>query len=442
MRALVVLLVLMTAACSIDHCKQGTVFISYTLVGGAEAADTIDVMLTIADGSAQTKSVARKSGDASIEVDFGRYPKGQSLAFTLIARAGSEVLASASQTSLAMPGCTAMSFKLDGSMNDLGSADLLLGDGGDDLMTAADLSPLVCQPMCLPSESCCAANACRNLTNDPMNCGQCNRVCPTGENCAQSACSCAGGPTCAGNYVCSGDAGCQCSGTISSCSTSCCLTIRGIDVSQFQGTVTWSQVKSAGMTFAIAKATQGTTITDTTFATNWGAMKSAGLIRGAYHYFDASQDGTAQANLFVSVVNSAGLTPSDFLMIDFEQLPSGTSASTALAALQTMLSAVQSQTGHLPGLYTTNVFWNSLSAGNGFAGYPMWIANYGVSCPTLPQGGWTDWTFWQDSGTATVSGITGQVDTNSFNGTMADLQGFLTNQSTGAQTSLALCGHK
>jgi formylglycine-generating enzyme required for sulfatase activity len=114
---------MLAGGCSTDRCKKGTVFLSYTLTGGAESAATIDVTLAIGNGAAQTKSVSRKSGDKSIEVDLAAYPSGQSLTFTLTARAGGTVLASASKMVTAMPGCTTLSFELEGGASDLGFAD-------------------------------------------------------------------------------------------------------------------------------------------------------------------------------------------------------------------------------------------------------------------------------------------------------------------------------
>ena len=77
--------------------------------------------------------------------------------------------------------------------------------------------------------------------------------------------------------------------------------LQGIDVSHYQGTVDWGKVKSTGKVFAFAKATESTGSTDSQFATNWAAMKAAGVIRGAYHFFHADQDAAAQANHFLQV---------------------------------------------------------------------------------------------------------------------------------------------
>jgi GH25 family lysozyme M1 (1,4-beta-N-acetylmuramidase) len=78
--------------------------------------------------------------------------------------------------------------------------------------------------------------------------------------------------------------------------------INGIDVSHYQGTINWTSVKSAGIEFAICKATEGTTYTDPTFATNYSHMKSKGITRGAYHFARPASDAVTQARFFVNTV--------------------------------------------------------------------------------------------------------------------------------------------
>src|SRR5580692_8436799 len=56
-------------------------------------------------------------------------------------------------------------------------------------------------------------------------------------------------------------------------------TVKGVDVSVFQGTVNWTSVKAAGVDFAIARISDGSFL-DTQFATNWTGMKAADLVRG------------------------------------------------------------------------------------------------------------------------------------------------------------------
>ena len=59
----------------------------------------------------------------------------------------------------------------------------------------------------------------------------------------------------------------------------------GTDVSHYQGSgINWATVKSAGVTFAWAKATESTSFTDSAFAINEANAKAAGVLIGAYHF--------------------------------------------------------------------------------------------------------------------------------------------------------------
>src|SRR5579862_8297268 len=78
--------------------------------------------------------------------------------------------------------------------------------------------------------------------------------------------------------------------------------VEGIDVFDGQGQVDWVAVARTGIRFAFIKATQGTYDSQATFAFNWSQAKSAGILRSAYHFFDPTEDGVAQAEHFLSVV--------------------------------------------------------------------------------------------------------------------------------------------
>ncbi|TAE47696.1 MAG: hydrolase, partial [Oscillatoriales cyanobacterium] len=63
------------------------------------------------------------------------------------------------------------------------------------------------------------------------------------------------------------------------------MSIRGIDVSDYQPNVNWQAVAKGGILFAFVKSTEGATLVSQTFARNWGGIKAAGIQRGAYHFF-------------------------------------------------------------------------------------------------------------------------------------------------------------
>jgi lysozyme len=200
----------------------------------------------------------------------------------------------------------------------------------------------------------------------------------------------------------------------------------GIDVSHFQGAVNWAEVRGAGCAFAFAKATESTSIVDSEFAANWSGMKAAGLVRGAYHFFRAEQDGVQQANHFLQTVQleTGDLPP----VIDIE-LNDGVTGSRLIAGVGNWIDTVAQATGMTPLIYTNTPFWDEYM-NDGFGKFPLWLAHYtGASAPEPLPHGWTDWTFWQYSQSLRIPGVNGPADHNRFNGAQTDLQA-LTKQAT------------
>jgi lysozyme len=195
-------------------------------------------------------------------------------------------------------------------------------------------------------------------------------------------------------------------------------TLQGLDVSDYDGTVDWSAVKSAGNTFAIARISDGTGYPDTTFAANWTGMKAAGLIRGSYQFFRASEDPTAQAKMVIQAVGTLGA--GDLAPVADVEVMDGESGDTLVANLATWIAVVSAATGRTPIIYTAPGFWDALPDTNQFAGNVLWVANWEVSCPEMPTP-WTNWSIWQSSSTGTVSGVSDAVDLDVFNGTLSQL---------------------
>lgn len=202
--------------------------------------------------------------------------------------------------------------------------------------------------------------------------------------------------------------------------------IYGPDVSSYQHpsgySIGWSSAKASGSaTFGFVKATEGTGYTNPWFSTDFASMASTGIMRGAYHFANPAQSASAQASYFVSVAgrfNRVGDLPP---VLDLETT-GGLSPSALVAWTATWLQTVKSLTGRTPMIYTGPYFWQSaMGNSRAFTGYPLWIASYGVSSPQVP-GGWPSWTFWQYTSSASLSGVSGAVDMNVFNGTLAQLQ--------------------
>ncbi len=194
--------------------------------------------------------------------------------------------------------------------------------------------------------------------------------------------------------------------------------VLGIDVSHWQGDVDWSKVAAAGASFAFAKATEGTGYVDPKFLPNWQAMAAAGLARGAYCFFQPDQDAAAQAELFLKTVAiGAGDLPS---VLDCEAAPGDGDAAAYRQKVETWLTAVGRDAGKQPMVYASPSFAEKW-LGEDFGGYPLWVAHYGVSQPTVPSG-WKTWAFWQYTQSGSIDGVSGNVDRDRFNGPSSALR--------------------
>lgn len=199
--------------------------------------------------------------------------------------------------------------------------------------------------------------------------------------------------------------------------------IHGIDVSKYQHTIAWDEVKTMRVKniqhgFAFIKATEGSGYTDPQFKRNWRKAKEAGLIRGAYHFFISSRDGKTQANNFI---NKAELESGDLPpVLDIEQLNGAGTAQLQKEAKE-WLNIVESHYRVRPIIYT-NVDFCNRHLGDEFNKYPLWVAHYyQPEQPRIDRG----WIFWQHSDKGRVNGIVSPVDFNVFNGDSAEFRGIL-----------------
>ena len=194
-------------------------------------------------------------------------------------------------------------------------------------------------------------------------------------------------------------------------------TLPGIDVSVYQGNIDWNQVKAAGIVFAIARVSDGTYL-DSKFDQNWSGMKAAGIIRGAYQFFEPGEDPGQLADILLNKMGPLGagdLPPT----LDVEAT-GGQSAATITAHIHTWMDKVQAATGRVPLIYTGKYFWNDNVQSGDFAGNPLWLAAYVSPCPNTPDP-WGGWTMWQHNDNGSYPGIGGAVDVDVFNGTIDQL---------------------
>lgn len=197
--------------------------------------------------------------------------------------------------------------------------------------------------------------------------------------------------------------------------------VRGIDVSNHQGSIDWSQVPRGPVHFVYIKATEGQDFRDARFVENWQGSARAGLKRGAYHFFTLKSTGRQQAANFIAVVpkDPEALPP----VVDVE-IWGDAASRPSVAAFQQELSdfinAVRSHYGREPVIYTANDFRNHFL--HGFPPGRLWIRSV-ITTPRIPDH--APWHFWQYSEKRRVPGIGGFVDHNVFNGDQRAFEVFI-----------------
>jgi GH25 family lysozyme M1 (1,4-beta-N-acetylmuramidase) len=205
----------------------------------------------------------------------------------------------------------------------------------------------------------------------------------------------------------------------------------GIDVSRFQKTIDWPSVAGAGIRFAFVQASRGSgadcTVKpnecgpDPYFATNRVAAKAVGIRVGAYHRAFATggtpeaarADALAEADVFLAAVGS--LESGELIpVIDVETPFTGMNATTLRIWVRVWVKKIHRRLGRKPMIYTSSTSWayTGNTAEFAKAKYPLWVAHWGVSRPSVPARNWAgrSYSVWQYTSSGSVPGISGRVD--------------------------------
>ena len=222
--------------------------------------------------------------------------------------------------------------------------------------------------------------------------------------------------------------------------------IYGIDISKYQHgkgrkkyPIIWSQLRITSLghlsrksvkgntdypvSFVYIKSTEGTTIRNRYFATDYTQARRHGLHTGAYHFFSTRTSGALQARFFLrnTRLRKGDLPP----VLDVEptaaQISKAGGADALFRNVRQWLKTVQAATGTKPVLYVSQSFVNKYldRAPDIKRNYHVWIARYGEFKPDVKL------LFWQLSPDGRVRGIHGDVDINVFNGYRAQFNDFI-----------------
>lgn len=222
--------------------------------------------------------------------------------------------------------------------------------------------------------------------------------------------------------------------------------IYGIDISRYQHDIDkkhyaihWPQVRISHLgtiskkrvsgtvdypvSFCFIKVSEGITIRNNYFASDYAAARRQGIRVGCYHFFSTKSSASEQAAFFIKNARfSRGDMPP---VLDLEptdaQIRAMGGAEVLFKRVRLWMKAVEKHCGQKPILYVGQNFVNKYlgKAPDIKRDYLVWIARYGEYKPDVRLA------FWQLCPDGRVKGITGTVDINVFNGYHDQYQDFL-----------------
>lgn len=197
----------------------------------------------------------------------------------------------------------------------------------------------------------------------------------------------------------------------------------GIDVSNHQKLIDWSQVAASGVQFAVIKCSEGVDYSDPFFPRNWELAKTAGLVRGAYHFARPSLNSAISeaAHFLQQLQRAGGLETGDLLALDMEDMEVEAGVDLSAWTLQ-WLEMVQREVGFRPLLYTGRWYMaRNWLIDPRLAEYGLWLAAYQQTAPAPPDP-WPFLALWQHTNAGRIPGVAGNCDLDWFFGDVDQLR--------------------
>ncbi|MDE6277652.1 MAG: hypothetical protein K2M06_06040 [Muribaculaceae bacterium] len=185
----------------------------------------------------------------------------------------------------------------------------------------------------------------------------------------------------------------------------------GIDISSHNGRVDFRRARlEGGVRFVYLKATEGADFRDKAFAANFDSARAAGLDVGPYHFFRFDTEGAEQARNIISTLNGRIIDLPVAIDVEESGNPAQVPTETIMERLQALRATLAA--AGIPSLIYTNKAGYSRFMRRRISDADLWICSF----TTPPISSAVSWRLWQHSHRATIPGIKGPVDLNTFNG--------------------------
>jgi len=182
-----------------------------------------------------------------------------------------------------------------------------------------------------------------------------------------------------------------------------------VDISHWNPTPDWAKLKAGGTVGVIHKATEGTGNVDATLFDRAQAAMDAGLKWSTYHFL---RPGNIEAQMKHYL---ATIEPVEGERVCLDHEDKGVS----IYDLEYCVNYLREVRPDLQvTIYSGNVIKEQLGDqyNETLSTTSLWLAQYTTGTPSWPSRTWPQWSLWQYTDKASVSGISAPVDGDKFNG--------------------------
>lgn len=190
------------------------------------------------------------------------------------------------------------------------------------------------------------------------------------------------------------------------------MTLKGIDVSRWQGKIDWTQVKKDGVEFAMIRGGYGENQVDSRFHENARGANAAGIPMGIYWFSYALNPEMARKEAGYAVELARQYQVSWPIAYDFEYDSVAYAEKNGVIITRSLATRMAKafceevkKLGYIPMFYA-NLEYLEQYFDRSQLPYDLWYAQYGSTAAVIEK------TIWQYSSQGRISGIEGAVDLN------------------------------
>lgn len=193
------------------------------------------------------------------------------------------------------------------------------------------------------------------------------------------------------------------------------MAIKGIDVSEFQGSIDWAKVKADGIKFAILRCGYGMNIKgqdDKYIERNIQECERIGMPFGVYlfSYANTIEKAKSEAEHTLRIIKGHTLAMGVWYDIEDNNTSGSVSKETLTNIINTYCNTIKNA-GYNVGIYANLNWLNNKIGASIQEKWPVWVAQYYKECQYKK-----DYIMWQYSSSGKVDGISNNVDMNYFYG--------------------------